>query len=128
MPSEKLETSLEILVWAVLGTLLLGGSLRVQSNLEQVASAYQVDAIALSLICDLSNAFEKGINLQLALPDQLAGHRYTIQIQGTTLIVQAGERYIYQTQINFTNGAFELVSGRKYLIVARGGSVVVSAV
>ena len=128
MPSEKLETGLEILVWSLLGSLLLAGSVRIQSGLEQVARACQADAIALSLICDLRNAYEKGVSLRFALPNQLAGHGYTIQIEGSSLIVEAGERYVYQLQISLAAGKVELLSGRTYLIATKGGSVVVSAV
>jgi len=128
MPSEKLETGLEILVWSLLGSLLLAGSVRIQSGLEQVARACQADAIALSLICDLRNAYEKGVSLRFVLPNQLAGHDYTLQIEGSSLIVEAGERYVYQTQVSLAAGKVELFSGRTYLIATKGGFVVVSAV
>lgn len=114
MPSETIESFLEIAIWVTISSLIFSLSI----NLENIYSPFvlknNVKQLMEILIHKIDCAFLTRTSLKMDLPKEISGKDFKIIISNSKIIFLINNEIFYQYALKISTSNIELFPGEKY--------------
>jgi len=122
MPTETLEFSFELAIWAFLGIILMACIFNSASSKLNSDRILGMNFIAYYIVQNVNIAASRNIQLLIKLPQDINGSPYCVYAYGKTVVIQVGNLEISKETL-FLMASKTFSSGKFYLLIPQYDTV-----